>query len=233
MWLAVDSGNTRLKWALMDGTRIVSQAAMAKQKPHLPSARQIDAVWISHVGSQADLARLKKNLYGMRRIHFIKSRRAAAGVYNRYRPAAALGSDRWLCLLAARQQQGSRPVLVVSAGTAITIDILLPTGEFSGGIILPGLALMPAALSRSTPLPSVTAPVKPASVQPPVTTYDAIVTGTAFAAAGAVRLARRRFAPGARVLLTGGDAARLLPYITQARLVPDLLFRGIACLRNA
>jgi type III pantothenate kinase len=71
------------------------------------------------------------------------------GVRNYYADPTQLGSDRWASLIAAWriQRQGC---IVVSAGTAMTVDALSDTGEFLGGIIVPGLQLMQNALIRGT-----------------------------------------------------------------------------------
>lgn len=232
MWLAVDSGNTRVKWALMEGERIVAQGAAPKARPALPLAPDLSAVWVAHVGGAGDLQRLKKLLRRQKKVRFLCSGSTIGGARNPYQPPAALGVDRWLCLLAARrlQAQRRRGAVVVSAGTAITIDILSAAGAFMGGLIAPGLDIMPAALYRATPLTRAAGGKVPAGRQPPRCTADAIETGARLAAAGAIQAARRRYAPGARLLITGGDAARLQPHLPAARLVPDLLFRGMAAL---
>ena len=79
----------------------------------------------------------------------------AAGVRNGYARPAQLGADRWAALVGAWNQE-RRPCLVVNAGTALTIDVLLEDperpghGYFAGGCILPGFDLMRGALNRHT-----------------------------------------------------------------------------------
>lgn len=230
MWLAVDSGNTRVKWALIENGRIIAQAATVKTRPRLPVDKRIQAVRVAHVGTAADLQRLQKALTGRRHVQFIRPRRVAAGMTNAYRPPQALGVDRWLCLLAAYQLPATRRrgAVVISAGTAITIDVLSAAGTFLGGIILPGLALMPAALARATPLPRVD--YRQAAAILPQNTAAAIGTGGALAAAASALALRRRHLPGARLLLTGGDAPLLQPHLPAALLKAQLLFDGMICL---
>ena len=238
-WLAVDSGNTRVKWAQMHGARVHAQGAAPKGKfapPRLPAAAAAPAVrgvWVSHTGNAADWRQLEKKLAGSAPLHIVRPRRLACGVHNPYRPPHKLGADRWLCLLAARQLPVAqrRGAVVVSAGTALTIDILRSDGHFAGGWILPGLAAMTAALARHTPLPRIAVQASAKSTHPPRDTKDAIAQGATLAAAAAVRQARRQHLPGACMVLTGGDAALLAPHLPRARHLPELIFLGMAQLR--
>lgn len=241
MWLAVDSGNTRVKWARMAGDKLLSHQAVEKTRFALPRREGFDAIWVSHTGSRADLRRVKSALAGRGPVHFAVSQRRLAGLSNTYRDPAALGADRWLCLLAAWQRRAvrRRGAVVVSAGTAITIDVLQASGRFVGGLILPGLALMPLALAQHTPLPRAKATAAKAKAATAVATASlpretaaAMAAGAVFAAAGAVQAVRRRHAPGAPLFLTGGDAEALQPHLPQARLLPQLLFAGMASLRR-
>src|SRR5690606_9413761 len=75
--------------------------------------------------------------------------RQCCGVENGYDDPAQLGPDRWAALIGARTLH-SGPCIVVSAGTATTIDHLDGNGRFCGGLILPGEHLMRQALARDT-----------------------------------------------------------------------------------
>ena len=80
---------------------------------------------------------------------YAESLPALAGVTNGYREPARLGVDRWLALLAAWQELHAGAILV-SAGTALTIDVLQDNGQHGGGYIVPGLRLMRDALIAGT-----------------------------------------------------------------------------------
>ena len=66
-----------------------------------------------------------------------------------YDDPQTLGVDRWLAMLAA-YSQFNEALLVVDAGSAITMDLLGPEGQHLGGYIAPGLRLMHDALWRDT-----------------------------------------------------------------------------------
>ena len=157
MWLAVDHGNTRIKWTRIRGPRHdgIRSTDKGDLSPLTAAAREAKAVWISHVGSEAEKKRLQQALKP--RPHFLQAKKRCGGVINHYRPPASLGTDRWLCLLAARPRR--KAVIIISAGTALTIDGLSADGHFIGGVILPGLQLMSSSLATATALPpAATAP---------------------------------------------------------------------------
>lgn len=149
-----------------------------------------------------------------------------------YPDPSALGSDRWLCALAAHRAHGA--AVVVQCGTAVTVDAVDGAGRFLGGAIAPGLAAMAAGLAAAAPaLPRIVAP-RQATV-PAVSSPACVEAGVVLAFCGAVErlvhdVAAALPATAARVL-TGGDAATYLRY-GRLRLahVSDLLHRGLRCL---
>jgi len=200
--LAVDAGNTRVKWGIHDGrewllrgafsTRIAGSAAAdgaasVEAFSHLPSNLQVDRIMVSNVAGEQVANGIKDALYGLGKpITLIASQAEQCGVTSRYQPPAALGTDRWAALIAAHvaARQAPMPLLVVMAGTALTIDALTANGIFLGGIIVPGLALMQAALHRGT----AQLPAGPGDYQTfPRNTLDAISAGAIEACSGAVQ----------------------------------------------
>lgn len=149
-----------------------------------------------------------------------------------YPDPATLGSDRWLCALAAHRRHGA--AVVVQCGTAITADAIDATGRFLGGAIAPGLRAMAAGLAAAAPaLPRPSAPS--AATVPAVTSSACVEAGLVLAFCGAVErllldVGAALPATAARVV-TGGDAALYLRH-GRARLahVPDLLHQGLRCL---
>lgn len=186
--LIVDSGNTHVKWGLHDGSSWLKQGVAAQTEKALlerewQDLREPARIVVSHVagtGAKADLS----ELFSRWRIEpqWITAVAYQCGVRNYYADPAQLGSDRWAALVAAweLQRQGC---LVVDAGTAMTVDALSDTGEFLGGVIIPGIDMMQSVLVEHT-----------ASLQPgegrfcdyPDSTADAIFSGAVHALAGAV-----------------------------------------------
>lgn len=143
-----------------------------------------------------------------------------------------VGVDRLLLALGAREVCGS-PCIVVSAGTAITADLVDEDGAFAGGAIAPGLGLAAVALHDAAALLPLVEPARP---QDPVgtDTEAAVRSGVYWSCAGGVLalIARYRERPGcaaAPVVYTGTDASLLLCAMPreQRRHEPFLLFKGI------
>ena len=100
-----------------------------------------------------------------------------------------------------------RPLLVINAGTAITIDLVELDKEskahFKGGMILPGVAISLAVLNNSTNLIDTEIGK---SHYPSLNTKDAVTTGIMTSIQGAVNLVCRKLPSSLPILLTGGDA---------------------------
>lgn len=147
---------------------------------------------------------------------------------------SAVGVDRVCAATAAFDRLGVACV-VADFGTAVTVDVVNPEGEFMGGAIMPGLGLSAAALhDRTAQLPLVEL------VEPHWTigrdTKQAIVGGLVFGARGALRELVERYATELGhwpvVIATGSDAELVVGNVSENELVqaivPDLVLRGIA-----
>lgn len=143
----------------------------------------------------------------------------------------AVGVDRLLAAGAAFRQVGGS-VIVVDAGTALTVDLVSAAGCFAGGTISPGLKAMTKALALGTSLlPDVDLAAPASAVGRD--TRECIRAGVVFGAAGAVDRVVEELSDAAdgapRVILTGGDAPLLSPYLRSPHdSEPDLVLRGLA-----
>jgi type III pantothenate kinase len=247
--LAVDAGNTRLKWARHDGSTWCERGhlpiAEAGQVERLQNAWQglpIDRAIASVVAAPAVAGALERSLNGLGvKLHLVLSARAQCGVRNRYAEPTQLGSDRWAALIAAHHHAArgaeASPQLVVMAGTALTVDALTADGEFLGGLIVAGPELMRAALNRGTArLPAAGGDYESF----PTTTLNAIETGAVEASIGAIMRMHARLA--ARVgkpplcVLSGGAGALLMPHLQalsiRLRFAENLVLDGLRAIAN-
>ena len=231
--LAIDAGNTRIKWGAHDGTHWLRQAWLdtrraAELGPALAGLPPFEAVVVSNVAGAALRDVILKALPPAPKPRWIRSARAQCGVRNSYDDPAQLGCDRWAALIGAHRRHGG-PAVVVDAGTALTADALTGDGVFVGGIIVPGADLMRKALAEHT------AALKP---QPgkfsffPNTTGDAIMSGAINSLAGAIeRMARfleEAGQPQPACVLSGGGAALLAPYLNlEVKVVDNLVLEGL------
>lgn len=233
MILAIDAGNTRVKWGWHDGARWTALRNIAlaelQSRPNDPfadSQERPSQIVISNVaGAGVGQVLLEWTAaFGIRPL-WLRPERRRCGVLNLYESPEQLGTDRWAALIAARALHPG-DCLVVCAGTATTADVLNRRGEFIGGIIFPGVALMKSSLHQNTGgLPLAEGSVRAA----PRNTLDAIESGCGHAQAGALERMRRALPADAACLISGGageSILELLPF--PARYVENLVLEGLA-----
>lgn len=228
--LCLDAGNTRLKWGLHDGCGWLAQGAIDHADcPSLPTllSQQPKRLLACNVAGPTVAARIEALAAGLSApLDWFRSSAFCCGVSNAYDNPEQLGADRWAALIGARSLHVG-PALVVMAGTATTIDVLDADGTFRGGLILPGLDLMRAALARNTAgLPEARGQYR----EIPTNTDDAIVSGSVHATLGAIeRMARRLPESGFCTILSGGAAEALAPHLAlPLRVVDYLVLEGLA-----
>lgn len=156
-------------------------------------------------------------------------------IRNGYFRPREVGLDR-LANAAGAVSIAGAPVVVVDAGTAVTLEIVNKEQVFVGGAIIPGAELWASALAAHTAaLPRVELVQLHRVVG--TTTIENIQSGIVHGLAGAVdRLVQssmRELGITAPVLLTGGGALFLEPLLTcSPRPVPDLTLLGLAWIRE-
>ncbi|MAT14394.1 MAG: hypothetical protein CMJ46_03900 [Planctomyces sp.] len=150
-----------------------------------------------------------------------------------------VGMDRLLNAIgvnAARPE--GEPAIIVSCGTACTVDLINPEGTFCGGSILPGFEMSARALHHYTALlPEI--PVEELHAAPKnglgKRTRTALQSGLFWGQVGAVReltkklktLLQKSTDTPPTVYLTGGGAPLLAPQFPEAILEPHLTLYGI------
>ena len=236
MNLLIDSGNTRLKWAIMqDGGLIAGHALLNQQitrqqlleawKPLTPPERLAIACVSSTPLLELVLA-VAVDLWPTIEIMSVKSKAHAFGVNNAYQQPEKLGVDRWLALVAVRNHY-HKPACIADCGTAITVDLIDAGGNHKGGLISPGLTLMKKSLAAGT-----------AALQFNQTNYvagpanfteAAIYSGTLAAAAGLIEHVLGKQPKPIELILTGGDAEIIAAQLRVKPIVDiDLVLRGLA-----
>jgi len=224
--LCLDCGNTRLKWGLRDGGDWTGQGALSLAALE---GLNVAADRVVACNVAGDRGRAAIDALGARlgiAVAWVKSRSRQCGVSNGYEHPEQLGADRWAALIGARALHPG-PALVVMSGTATTVDLLDGDGNFQGGLILPGLALMRESLAAgAADLPAAAGEWR----ERPSNTFDAIASGAVEATAGAMeRMFRRLAGPDALCLLSGGAAPALAPRLgIPHRTVDNLVLEGLA-----
>ena len=243
--LLLDIGNSRLKWGVLDGHEIRRTGHISQQKirergltvltSRLP--RRVDTVLASNVAGTSFATRITGvvGLHCDADVHFARTAREACGVTNSYRQPRRLGVDRWVAMIGAWHEVQSA-CLVIDAGTAVTIDALDDAGRHLGGQIVAGIALMAETLAaRTSDIPNIKR--RAASQARGLemfanTTAGAVGHGAVNAVVGAIeRAADVMHEEGldATIILTGGDASRILKLLDEEPLHrPHLVLQGLA-----
>ena len=243
-FLALDVGNTRLKWAQYDsfatGARLLAQGAVFLENiDRLAEGEWSGLAYPSKIlGCIVAGDAIKRRVVEQLELwdvvpHWVISSPHEAGVTNGYDHPARLGADRWVAMIGARHRLISRgvhkPCIVVMVGTAVTVEAIDAAGKFLGGIILPGHGIMLRALESGTAgLHVPTGEV----CDFPTNTSDALTSGGTFAIAGAVQRmvdnVSRHCGQAPECIMTGGAAWKMAPSMSvSVELVESLIFDGL------
>lgn len=235
MILLIDAGNTRIKWRIITPASphpVAENACSHNQTEHLaaifttyPDIRRIIGTNVAGTSIRDTINQLS-SAYALTPEWIIAAPQHNR-LHNLYANPAQLGSDRWAALIGAHSLH-THACLVVTAGTATTIDLINDSGTFLGGLILPGIELMKRALSVNTAQLSL---LEGEFCTTPRNTADAIHSGCLFAQAGAIEKMFGQIAhlPHALCLLSGGAASTFSHLLSiPFRQVNNLVLDGLA-----
>jgi len=154
----------------------------------------------------------------------------------RYADPAMLGADRIANAIYGISRFPTQPLILVSAGTAVTVDYIAD-GAFLGGAILPGTALQLLALhSHTDALPHVAAITAELVAELPARSTEAcIACGVLYGIAGSIAAIAQRYVAlcpenAPTLIATGGDWPLLAPHFPmQHTHVADMTLIGAGC----
>ncbi|MBX7106500.1 MAG: type III pantothenate kinase [Gemmataceae bacterium] len=211
--IVVDVGNSHVKWGRCAGNRVTevvslghteddwSIAATASELGHM--SWLVSGVVPDAVRRMADWAHARGD-----HVQIVLSYRQLPIEVDVEHPDS-VGIDRLLGAIAARALYPDRRVLVVDAGTAMTINLV--DTAFRGGAIVPGLGLLADALhSKTALLPRVT--LDHPEPFPGRDTVPAIRAGLCAVLGGAVERAARTSNPDV-IIFTGGNGPLVLQLV--------------------
>jgi type III pantothenate kinase len=243
-FLALDIGNTRLKWAQYAAPR-PDAPLLAQGAEFLENIDKLsDGAWKGLAAPQHILGcvvaadAIKRRLQEQMELwdvapQWVVASEAEAGLRNGYDHPTRLGADRWVAVIGAYHRmltQGpARPMVVVMVGTAVTVEAVDTSGKFLGGLILPGHGIMLRALESGTAgLHVPTGEVR----EFPTNTSDALTSGGTFAIAGAVERmmqhVRQHCCAEPLCIMTGGAGWKMAPSMSVPfELVENLIFDGL------
>lgn len=243
MNLVIDIGNTRTKLCLFDGRTLVAQkiadgCTLLGTDRFLAETQEateqgLEGAIVSttadlHEDAQRQLAALPCPVLPFTSATHIP-------IANHYGSPGTLGMDRLAAAIGAWEQKPGRPLLIIDAGTCITIDFVSAEGAYKGGNISPGMQMRLQAMSEHT----AHLPLVLAQGETPELGYDTetairagVIRGIRHETEGYMRRYMAKY-PDLYVFLTGGDAISLAD-CRESRIFADplLVARGLNCVLN-
>lgn len=240
MLLAVDIGNSRIKFGLFDGEQLVSKLS-------IPTIRDITADGLTRAladklfqGIEAAIVSSVVPEINSAMLAFISTQFAVAallvtndldfGMQIDYFPLEDAGSDRLVNTFSAVEKYGA-PCIVCSFGTALTIDVVDENRVLKGGLIAPGMNTLATALKLTTSrLPEVEIENPSPVIQN--TTVGSIQSGIVHGYFGLVEglllAVKNEVGSSPKVIATGGFAAMIAENTSQIDVVDDdLMLDGL------
>ena len=255
MLLALDIGNTnitagvwsknvlRAQWRYSSGRERTADELGALLKTSFDLANlafaQISGVAICSVVPPLTPVAIESSTRYFNCAPLIVDRHTDFGLINDYNPPEAVGADRLVNAVAAREKFGSL-CLIVDFGTATTVDAVSFDGHYLGGAIAPGLGIASDALYKAAaklPRVELLAP----EVALARDTTASMQSGLVFGYAGLVKELVERCSRDMQshlaedrvleVLATGGLAEIIAPFVPAiAHLEPNLTLEGLRIL---
>ncbi len=237
MIICADIGNTSIKLARVDRRRIVAVQRISSSASSREMMRAVKRLAVRDMTHAAIASVRPASTDGMRRAvqdvlgcpTLVVTHRARLPIEIATRRPARVGVDR-ICAACGALPGRALNAIVVDAGSAITVDLVLDR-TLRGGLIIPGPQLMLSALHRFTAqLPDLRMDDPTGRIDD---TAPAMQTGAEIGAAGAilegVRFLERRAKKRITVWLTGGHTELLSPHLpTTWRRSPHLTLLGLA-----
>jgi len=153
MLLAIDAGNTRIKWAVFEGDNLIVSDSCLKEKFNFSLQKIIkkypeiqDAI-LSSVSNftESDLGFIKSSIKVT-----VVDRKSPLPFINLYESPETLGLDRIVLSAAAVLKYPNTNRLVIDAGTCITYDFVDEKNRYQGGAISPGIQMRYKAMHEFT-----------------------------------------------------------------------------------
>lgn len=243
MILELDCGNSFIKWRVLNASArlVVGEGVVDSDLALLEALKALNGlslrfcrlVSVRTTEETGVLIALLKASFDISVVCAAPSREMS-GVRNGYEEFERLGLDRWLALMGG-YHLAAGACLVLDFGTAVTADFVAASGEHLGGFICPGMPLMRNQLrthTRKIRYGDLAAERALESLVPGRTTVEAVERGCLLMLRGFVltqlELARSYWGEDFTVFLTGGDASQVSEIVSEARVVPDLVFVGLA-----
>ncbi|HID82387.1 MAG TPA: type III pantothenate kinase [Chromatiales bacterium] len=210
----LDMGNTRWKWMAPEDDDLVLHQYEYMKDPVEGIIKELDQMgmpeklFVASVRHEDLNNALQKALEAKGCKVRLLNWRDCVEIKTAYKDPSRLGIDRYLNMLGALHLY-QPPFIVVSAGTAVTVDAVDEKGVHLGGAIFPGRRLLANVLTENTDRVDMLQPADHDTIFAQ-STEAAVLAGTKYgfiaAVAGIVNTMRETLGEQTRIILTGGDA---------------------------
>ncbi len=229
MILDLDIGNTRVKWrgngAAKGVLRTDRWQAIIAAECGRPARIRVANVAGKQVADEID--GWARGAWGIVP-EFAVTHARAMGVACGYSNPSSMGVDRWLAVIAAYSSY-QQDLLVVNAGSAVTLDLVRADGRHEGGYIVPGLELQRRALFEGTS--NVKVDAGDSALMPGADTASAVRNGSLLMTVAFVERCARELGKDTLTVVAGGDTDRLVRNLTIPVVAkPELVLDGLAVL---
>lgn len=233
MKLIIDIGNTRCKWAIFEGKQLIENHFSDHFDPQLAGEifGKHENIKKAILSSVRDIRVESRDLLVEHTDFLIElNHHTPIPIVNKYKTPESLGLDRLAAAVGASVLFPEQALLIIDAGTAITIDVINRSNEYLGGNISPGIETRFKALHQFTEkLPQVQ--LKPDFIALGEDTESAIRAGVQqgviFELQAYISKYQQKYTEMATVL-TGGHATFLYKMLdSETLLEPNLTLIGL------
>lgn len=233
MNLVIDIGNTFCKWAVFDRNTLTAQGItdQINTSSLTDIFREFKTIDKAILSAVRDFPNECRNVLTDQTVNFIElAHKTPTPIINRYKTPETLGLDRLAAAIGGATLFPGTPLLIIDAGTAITIDLVSAENEYLGGNISPGLQTRYKALNQFTgklPLVSLKDDFEIVGSNTESAIRAGVQQGVIFEIEGYIGYFANNYKK-LKVLLTGGDAFFLKKHLkAEAVHLPDLTLTGL------
>ena len=221
--LIIDQGNTQTKLAIFRQKTLLKKILYEQDNQLYELESQVDAVILSSVKNDSNLLKVLKGNPLLLNIN------TSLPVVNLYETPETLGNDRIAAVVGAATQFPKSNVLVIDAGTCITLDLFTLEG-YQGGSISPGIQMRLQALHQKTdrlPMVELDGEVDIIGKNTIQSIQSGVLNGVLVEIDGMINRYKSQFSD-LKVMLTGGDFQLFDKGLKNSIFVdPNLVLKGL------
>ena len=229
MFLSVDIGNTNITLGVFEDNKLVETFRLASDKDlseqeyellikTLCQKYNIDSCAIGSVVDELNL-KIKNSCDKVFKINsFLIDNNTNFGMKINLKNPKEVGADRIANAYGAKIKY-RLPAIVIDIGTATTFDIVSKSGEFLGGVIMPGLNLQFKSLySNTSKLPRLNANFSEKAIGNSTESaiLSGIMRGSACAIEGLIHQCELELGEKATIIATGGNSTLISKYMLRS-----------------